>query len=73
MASASASSALTSRKGQMTDQERIKQLRQALVAARYEIVWWAGWTAHAKWRDRLLAKNLAKYDAVIDAEMREAA
>lgn len=50
----------------MTDAERIAKLSQALVAARYEIVYWAQRGIYSQRRERELVKNLAKYDAVIN-------
>ena len=51
----------------MTDQERIEKLRQALVAARYEIVYWAEQASLARWKRARLGASLKKYDAVIAA------
>ncbi len=51
----------------MTDQERIEKLRQALIAARYEIVFWSARPYASRHAERRLEKNLAKYDAVIEA------
>lgn len=51
----------------LTDGERIAKLSQALIAARYEIVYWASQPYYTERAHRHLDKNLAKYDAVIEA------
>ncbi len=51
----------------MTDQERIEKLRQALIAARYEIVFWALQPHRTQRNLRRLDRSLAKYDATIEA------
>ena len=51
----------------MTDPERIEKLRQALIAARYEIVFWASQPYRTQRGLRRLEGSLVKYDAVIEA------
>lgn len=51
----------------MSDQEKIEKLWQALIAARYEIVYWAHTGQFSKKRAKALHENMAKYDAVIEA------
>lgn len=51
----------------MSDQERIEKLRQALIAARYETVFWASQPYRTQRALRRLDGNLAKYDVVIEA------
>lgn len=53
----------------MTENERIERLKQALISARYSLVWWAHHPAFSFKRERCLQKELAKYDETIDAEL----
>lgn len=52
----------------MTDAERIVKLKQALIAARYSLAWWAYHPAFSQKRHSLLQKELSQYDSVIDLE-----
>lgn len=50
----------------MTEAERVTKLKQALIAARWSLAWWAYHPAYSWKRERVLLTELAKLDSVID-------